>query len=238
MAEVDPFATSDDVYSLTVAGAMNPATHHPRWYLAIGVLNQAEVNEAEGHAASATGTADGSVQANSLVCGAVSSQFTVRTFRVICLQNHWWIATTDATSLARMRDICDAAFKALPHTPVSSFTFHFAFHRATKQENVGARLAALAERLPFGFRAGPPTRALASFQYRLFSVGGRDVNLSVEPSMREQKKIFLGVTVTHQIQQQGSFDLKPMLDEGLERDPREARDWLARVLAAIEVSDA
>jgi hypothetical protein len=237
MAEVDPFATSDDGYSLGVYGAMNPAIHHPRWYLTIGVLNQAEVDEAEGRASLASQTADGSTQASSLVCTPLSSQFTVRTLRVICFQNQWWIATTDAASLARMRDICDAVFKALPHTPVSAFTFNFAFHRATKQENVGAKLAALAERLPFGFRSEPAANAAASFQYRV-SVGGRDVNLSVEPSMRDPKKIFVGFSVTHRIQGAGLFDLRPMLDESLERDPREARDWLSRVLAAIEVSDA
>jgi hypothetical protein len=234
MAEADPFASSDDLYSITVSGSMNPAIHHPRWYLAARLLNESEVLSAESvpkqQAVDATEPSPGA-----LVCSNVFSQFTFGVLRIVCVQNEWVIMTIERASLDRARQICAQVFEALPHTPVSGYAYNFSFHRETQALDVGKLLAGLAESLPLGLslRGRAAKGSSASFRYR-FSEEGADTTAVVEPSVKDPKKLFVGITDNYQIREAGQFDLGPKLDRTLSRDSAAAVEWLDEILANIE----
>lgn len=232
MAETDPFASSDNLYSIAVLGSMNPAIHHPRWYLATKLLSEPEVSEAEA-LVQVPGGPTGEVGPSALMCSGVLSQFTFGAFRIMCLQQSWNITTTERSSFERARHICSGVFDALPHTPVSAYGLNFAFHRETKFEDVGKYLAHLLETLPLGLSPRKHAQAsAASFRYHLKSGDDETIAL-VESSARSARKLFVGINARHQIREQGLFDLGPMLDRSFEVDLQDAESWLDSIVTNL-----
>ena len=87
MAEVDSFASSDDLFSITVFGSMNPAIHHPRWYLPANLFNESEVSSAERAPKGSHAVDAAEPEPSALVCSNVFSQFTFGVLRIVCVQN-------------------------------------------------------------------------------------------------------------------------------------------------------
>jgi len=232
MADVDPFATSDELYSILIAGSMNPAIHHPRWYLATNLLSESEVVEAESHSKEDSASED-EVGPSALWCTENFSQFTAGIFRVVCLQQNWSIMTTNRAAFDRARDICAGVFQTLHHTPVSAYGFNFAFHRETGSENVGRSLAAIAEKLPLGMVSERGSNDFASFHYHSRR-NGDELVVVVEPSIRASTKLFVGVNTTHQIKVQGLFDLGPMLLQSFAKDWREVEELADRAITQFK----
>lgn len=237
MAEADAFASSDELYSITVSGSMNPAIHHPRWYLAAKLLSDTEVAAAESAPRAQVDTS-AEPNPNALACSNVFSQFTFTDLRIVCVQNELVIMTTDRKSLERARQICTQVFQALPHTPVSGYAYNFSFHRPTRLPSIGKLLARLAEALPLGLSVrGRDVKDLkdlsASFRYNFYSEG-HDTTVVVEPSVRDPKKVFVGITESYQIRETGQFDLAPKLEQTFARDFADATGWLEEILTRIE----
>ena len=213
---------------------MNPAIHHPRWYLATKLLTESEVHAAEASVPANVQT--GEVGPAALVCSSVVSQFTVGTLRIACLQGNWSITTVERSSFDRA-DISGAVFEALPHTPISAYGLNFAFHRETRLPVVGDYLARLMESLPLGLvcRSGR-RRSSVSFRYHTKDESNETVAV-IEPSVRGAHKLFVGVNITHQIKARGLFDLRPMLNQSFESDTQEAEVLLNGVLTNIGRAD-
>jgi len=233
MAEVDRFGTSDELYSIVIVGSMNPAIHHPRWYLAAGLLSEAEVAAAESQGKSSSADAEGDIGPSTLFCSENFSQFTTGVFRIVCLQQNWTIMTKDRAAFDRARDICSGVFQTLPHTPVSAYGFNFAFHKETGSENVGGRLAIIAEKLPLGMVSERGANDFASFHYHSRR-NGNEMVIAVEPSIRGSAKLFVGVNTTHQIKVEGLFDLGPMLLQSFAKDRREAEELSDRAVSQFK----
>jgi hypothetical protein len=134
-----------DLFSIVVAGAMNPRIHHPAWYSEVKILTPEEARLAT---------------AGPLVCTPVVSQFQFEGYAILCTGERWEIQTPDARKLDRMLDIAGRTFDTLIHTPVSAFGLNFHFARPTGLQNVGKRLAEMINRLPFGREAAENDTAL------------------------------------------------------------------------------
>src|SRR5712692_7798773 len=129
MAEVDPFATATDTYSIVVAGSMNPAIHHPAWYKAIGALSDEEL-QTTGAVVHVGSVPPAQFSAGAAICTPAISQFTAGRIRIACIVGQTWtIVTTDQNLWARIRDVAISVFEALGHTPVSAYGLNFTFHR-------------------------------------------------------------------------------------------------------------
>jgi hypothetical protein len=230
MAEVDRFASSDDLYSITVNGSMNPAIHHPRWYVATKLLSEGEASAAE----SPMIPVPQQPSPVALVSTSVFSQFSFGDFRIVCLGNQWSITTIQQPSFARARDLCSSVFELLPHTPVSGYSLSFAFHRATPLRDVGKYLATLAEKLPLGFKPQAGSRPLsATFRYQLARDDGEVVAM-VEPSRRTATKVFIAINSSYQITEKGLFDLRPKLENSFQRTIPDVEEWLRNILSNFE----
>jgi hypothetical protein len=236
MAEtVDLFATSDNLYSIVVAGNMNPAIHHPRWYVETQLLSEDEANQAMAKFPGIETMNE--VPAGALICSNVMSQFTFSDLRITCLENNWTILATSKDSYERSKRIAVGVFKVLHHTPVGAYGFNFSFHRSTKSKDIARHLAKLAETLPLGLKPvnSDSEPALASFRYH---VRNRDCEtvVVVEPSTRSNEKLFLGINFTHRVQATGLFDLAPMLEAGFSQDTHDAEVWLNRTSQQLDMS--
>jgi hypothetical protein len=228
MAEIDPFAASDELYSVVIVGSMNPAIHHPRWYLAAGLLSEGEVTEAESHGRGAV-EEEQDAGSSALWCTENYSQFTAGAFRVVCFQQNWTIMTIDRASFERARDVCAGVFKTLHHTPISAYGFNFAFHEETGAESVGRILA---EKMPIEVSERGPND-FARFHYHSRR-NGDEVTIALEPSMKGPKKLFVGINTSHQIKETGLFDLSPMLLSDFAKDCRESEELAKRITSQFK----
>ena len=96
-------------------------------------------------------------------------------------------------------------FEALPHTPVSSYGLNFLFHRKTALGSVGPRLGTAVEGLRLGLFRLPQGSSSAKIHYTTSS-GNRVVTTSVEPSVRAQGMLYVGINFTYRIEAKGFFE--------------------------------
>lgn len=226
----DDFATSHDSYSIAVAGNMNPAIHHPAWYNANGLISSEEAETAQNR----DGPRDsitGNFGPDDVVCMPVYAQFTAPPFRVVCTPDSWTISTFDAAAVERICEICSKVFEILPHTPVGSFSINFSHHRSTELTDVGQKLANLLRPVLLGV-AVPRTRAAASLHYTFYTDNDQ-LNLTVEASVRAPSMVYVGMSFLHQIRAQGFFELRPLLERGLEDARTRAKSTLENIVAAL-----
>ncbi len=247
MPEADPFASANEAYFIVVAGNMNPAIHHPAWYKVIGALSDEEL--------ASFGLAGGQAQApvdmpipereqglrpitdTMTICTPTFAQFTAGKLRITCLEQSWTISTYDQSFLPRIRDVASSVFEALAHTPVSAYGLNFNFHRKAGVGNVGARLAQIVDATPLDFLKGGHGERSAKIGYTL-SERRRDLNVSVEPSVRGTDMIFVGINAHHPIVPSGpgvqQFDLTPLFRDSTDKDLQDAQEVLSKVIRAFE----
>lgn len=233
---IDRFAASDKTFSIVVIGAMNPAIHHPAWYQSIGLISEDECSSAVGTSKRRqTGTVL-SYSTEEAVCTPVFSQFTAGPIRVACIPENWSVTTIERGMLNRAEHICLKVFEALKHTPVSSFALNFLFHKQTRLKNVGERFANLASQLPLGVVFEESASRSAKIHF-VSSAGDRVVNVAVEPSVRGNDRVYVGVTCAHTIQAKGFFDLDQYLVPAMKRDSQDANDLVSRVVDAVNAME-
>jgi hypothetical protein len=236
--ETDPFASASDIFSITVAGAMNPAIHHPAWYRAIGALNDSELTLAGAAPDPAVQQTPGTSPSGAAlpICTPAFSQFTAGAIRVICINQSWTISTHEKILLVKIRDIATKVFSALGHTPVSAYGLNFSYHRKTRLQDVATRLAEFVEAMSLGFDRFQQTKRAARIAYTT-SHAGRDLNISVERSVRGLDSVFVGINAHHPILLPAppfqQFDLSPLFQDSLEPDMRDAQLCLSHILAAF-----
>jgi len=230
MQLVDRFAVSDNLYSIVVAGNMNPAIHHPRWYKDVGILDEKEVKEAEEPPPARSDTPDAvDITGGPLVVSTYAAQFTTRAIRIVCAPQSWSVLTEDENKLDKCLSVASQIFQKLDSTPVSAYGFNFNHHRQTNMPSVSHHLAELARSQPLGLTDlfGLPKSARIFYSA---SIDGRESNTTIEPSFKDPSKVFIGMNFNHPVQQtQGFFDLDLML----KRDYPRAHDLSGRFLESI-----
>lgn len=234
MAETDPFVSSPEIYSIVVAGAMNPAIHHPAWYKSIGALKDEEAS-----LALPSSPLQIAEQWLATICTPQVAQFTVGRIRVVCIQQSWTIVTTDSDLVVRILGIASCVFRALGHTPVSAYGLNVASHRSSGVQRVGARLAELVQRLPLGLVFSGETSNSATIALKS-SVENRDLNITIQPSVKAEDMIFAAINVNHRIVQAKdfqSFDLEPLLVDSVNKDYPEALNLISKIVAAFASSE-
>jgi len=242
MAEADPFAAANEAYTIVIAGHMNPAIHHPAWYKLINALSQDELASTVALDESRQLTEEAfltkgpglrpSTGAGVTICTPPFAQFTAGKMRITCIDESWTITTPDQNLFVRIRDIASTVFEALSHTPVSAYGLNFNFHRGTSVGNVGARLAQIIDGTQVGFPKGIQGSRSAKVGYTV-SDGARALNVSVEPSVRGNDMIFVGINAHHPIVLETGvhqFDLTPLLRDSTEKDLLDAQEVLSWVM--------
>jgi len=234
MQLVDPFAVSDNLYSIVVVGNMNPAIHHPRWYKDVGILDEKEVKEAEEPPPTRSDTPDAvHVTGVPMVVSTYAAQFTTRALRIVCAPQSWSVLTIDENKLEKCLSVASRVFQKLDSTPVSAYGFNFNHHRQTSMPAVSHDLAELARSLPLGLTDlfGSPKSARISYST---SIDGRESNTTIEPSFKDPSRVFIAMNFNHPVQQtQGFFELDLMLKRDFPRDHELACRFLESILEAL-----
>ena len=238
MAEVDLFVSADTGYSIFIAGSMNPAIHHPAWYRLNKALSEEELRSTAALGDSQQRVDESSVPqwvlsegspTNATICTPAFSQFTAGKIRIACVQQSWTITTLDRTLFVRIREVASAVFEILTHTPVAAYGFNFNFHRKTSERNVGNRLAEIIDGTGIGILEGVSGKRSAKLGYTV-SAGTRDLNVSIESSVRAADMIFVGINAHHPIPKSPEvtqFNLTPLLRDSADSDLRDAEEVLA-----------
>jgi len=250
MPETDPFQSADSGYSITVAGNMNPAIHHPAWYKIIGALSDVEIaaSGAVGDVKPVPEPTEPSdiVQGGLFVPSPTSgpvltpafTAFTAGKLRIVCVQQNWTISTYERETFTRACEVACNVFAALPQTPVSAYGFNFNFHRKVGTANVASRLAQLADAVAFDFLLDRQGDRSATLHYSL-NEGPRTLNISLEPSVRGSQIVFVGINAHHPIVATAGtlfqqFDLEPLLRDHSSKDLPDAEAILMKLLLIFE----
>jgi hypothetical protein len=133
-----------ELYSIVIAGSMNPRIHHPAWNETVQILSPEETRLALDRL---------------VACTPMVSQFQFEGINILCSQERCEIQSQDPKKLDQMRDITGRTFDTLMHTPVNAFGLNFHFVRPTGLETVDRRLAELVKSLPLGHKAAPSDSA-------------------------------------------------------------------------------
>jgi len=196
-----------DIFSVAVLGAMNPAIHHPLWYRQ--VLNA--IDEVE---------FDAAMQGEVIVTPPLA-QFRTPTLLIQCAGNRWDVQAASIDLFPQMLHLAGTTFNALEHTPVAAFGFNFDVQRTTAQTDVGACIARTLERAPLGLEDAAGLGASFTHFER---VGVALSRVIVEPVPNEPAAVTVRINVHHDLKAMGVsgvFDLGVMLDARLPA----ARDW-------------
>lgn len=185
-----------DLYSIVVAGSMNPALHHPGWYKSQNFIDQQEQ--------------DSAVTAQPLVTTPQFSNFVAPEFTIVCLPDRWEIQTAKSQAMDRILSVACAVFEALKHTPVGAYGFNFITNREVGVPNAGQTLAEALARLPFGFPATEDTEGEISFTAK----GEKQkITLVISKSILGDSFASIRFNAHHEITapKDTIFDLTPML---------------------------
>jgi hypothetical protein len=237
MPETDPFATANEAYSIAVAGAMNPAIHHPTWYKIIGALSESEVAEAMAQKAPPL---PGPGQGYATITSAVTmfmpgfAQFTAGKVRITCVEQSWTIWTHDRALLSRCCEIASSVFEALEHTPVTAYGLNFIYHRQTAIGAVAVRLAEILDASQLGLQLKQVAGTRSAKVGYTFSEKGRALNVNVEQSTRGADTLFVSINAHHPIVAEevggGLFDLGALLRGSIRRDSSDAEETISKIM--------
>jgi hypothetical protein len=236
--QLDPFAGAENLYTITVRGAMNPAIHHPAWYRLINAISPEEMALAATAQVEAGVGKPVQIQAAQGFSSAQFSVFTAGSLRITCLPEVWSIATTEASKLERITEMAGTVFAALPHTPISGYTVSFAHHRHTSLPDVGGHLARQVHSLPVGLPHVDGTVESAYIRYAASSAL-HDLVIDLQPSVKAKTMVFIAVNATHKLQPAKElklFDLRPLLAEAVTKARRDAEDLVAKMTATLSSS--
>lgn len=138
-------ADSDKLFSVVVAGAMNPPVHHPYWYHQTKLIDDLQLKESleNGKLVSVPGP-------NGM------SQFRVGDFGVKCQLERWEIHTDKADQLPAIIAIASKLYDdILKHTPLQAIGINVQFIKTI--EGAGAAIGKAIVAGPIDIGAGEPT---------------------------------------------------------------------------------
>ncbi len=207
-----------DFYSIVVAGAMNPALHHPGWYKSQNFIDQQEQ--------------DSAVTALPLVTTPQFSNFVAPEFTIVCLPDRWEIQTVKSQAMDRILSVACAVFEALQHTPVGAYGFNFITNREVGVPKPGQSLAEALARLPFGFSATEDTEGEISFTTK----GEKQrITLAVSKSLLGDSLALIRFNAHHEITapKDTIFDLTPMLRRDFGPDFQRAQAYFHSVASGF-----
>jgi hypothetical protein len=194
-----------DFYSVVVAGNMNPAIHHPAWYLNFELIDKTEFDFA---------------LANATVVAPLS-RFNAPKFAVVCLPDRWEVQTTQPAEADRILDLASRVFAILDHTPVGAFGFNFQTHRETAVKSVGNVLGSVVRALPLGIDLSAD---MAGQFVATLMRDGQQTTVTVAQSVLGQTLVFIhvnfhyGIATAQTPQEFRRFDLGPMLQAHFHTD--------------------
>jgi hypothetical protein len=97
--------------SVVVVGHMNPAIHHPAWYLAGGSLKPEE--------------SEAIAVRGGVVIVPQFARFETERWRIECSPDRWQISTLSGTAAAEVIEIACSTFERLCETPISAFGLNY-----------------------------------------------------------------------------------------------------------------
>jgi hypothetical protein len=169
----------DRMISLVVVGHMNPAIHHPGWYLRNGLISEKEFEVA--------------IAGGDLVTLPQLAQFTADPIQINCDPRRWRASALHGTDPERVASIARTVFdEKLQETPVGALGINFEMHLGTTCKSVAERLAELACTLPFEFQCKAGSSARITFTEKS-DLG--QFSCKIEPSVRSAETLFLGFNI-------------------------------------------
>lgn len=208
---------SRDFFAVAVVGTMNPRLHHPKWYHAVGLLEEAE--------------ADAAIEDKNMVCMQSTAEFVTPSFRIACASDAWVIQTWETSHLKRILDIAKRTFDdKLSETRLSAFGFNMNYHRRTSCPDVAPYLASCLSDLPLGLSEDSPTSAM--FEHRIVS-DERQVSALVQPSLMEPGMVFVASNYHYPLAPEGQIEIGPRIDKRFSSDMDDSESRRDRVIAAI-----
>jgi hypothetical protein len=195
---------------------MNPAIHHPAWYLITSIITQSEFEES---------------LRKPVVVSPPAAQFTNNGFSVVCLPDRWQISC-DAVDGRRILALAKATFEKLDHTPVTAYGVNHDFHVETTKQ-IPSTLATIVRQtgLPFPLEEA----ASAEITYTA-EVSGCTFKTVISPSPRGPN--FLQIqNNAHFLAPRGEvkhFELGPLLDEAFQRNETRSQLMVSNLVNAIQ----
>jgi len=213
---------TEDSYLIVVAGAMNPAIHHPSWYEIAGILSNEEATKAN--------------ESGVVVVSPQVASFNVGQISITCIPARWQAQATSESDFQKIVEVADRTFKVLYHTPISAFGINFMHHRVVRFENVAAELGRAIRSLNLGFMH-EATRPEAGKLIYETSTGDKFVTVRLEPSVSGPNQVYVAIHIERRFKPADptkfvQFDLKPK--EWAVEDLHDAKQQLASVLESIE----
>lgn len=212
--------TGQNLYTIVIAGRMNPSIHHPTWYSANNLITDSENERA----------------LTDLICLPPVSQFTTDSIAVQCEPTRWKIQTVGEGNTPRIVRIASEVFNRLDQTPVSAFGLNIDSHRLVEGIDVGSRLADLVSSLALGLPALQDQATNSAKIQWTSSAGLTAVNVRLEPSPRDKEAVFVGLNYHHRIDPNSSgqhFDLGALVEEAAQTDFPAGVDRIAQILGAF-----
>lgn len=212
--------TGQNLYTIVIAGQMNPSIHHPTWYSANNLITDSENEQA----------------LSDLVCLPPVSQFSTDSIAVKCEQTRWKIQTVGEGNTPRIVRIASEVFNRLDETPVGAFGLNIDSHRLMQGVDVASRLADLVSSLALGLPALQDQATNSAKIQWTSSAGLTALNMRIEPSPRDKEAVFVGLNYHHRIDPNSSgqqFDLGVLLEEAAETDFPAGVDRIAQMVGAL-----
>lgn len=214
--------------TVVVAGAMNPAIHHPYWYASCGILSNEEAKTA--------------VSGGTPLLLPQIAQFRLGKLQIHCTPETWSAGSPDAADKARVLDLAAKTFAKLSETPINAYGIN---RRAELvAENVGGRLGELLFRkaLDLSVRGMEPDFDAISVQYKLDSLSIKDqprvdrtLTAKISRSRKEPNSFVVDFNGHHEIdmtQKFGHFDLDVMLRASTDIEEKEEM-ILQKIVSAL-----
>jgi hypothetical protein len=205
------------LYSIVVAGAIDPRQHVPHWYRTIGLLSDEEF----AHAMKTLQMGDGKVQ----FIGPKGA------FVILCNANQWQISTDGTSDLARQKivDIAALVFDKLYETFFLAFGVNTHATLPTKVPHVGFALrSALGGFLP---PANSPDMHFITADHQ---PDGTTVTIQLMQGEAAPNFLSVGYGVHHPTKGMGQFDFGEVLRRHCKRDWQQGEAFAKASVLRVE----
>jgi hypothetical protein len=188
-----------ELYTIVVAGPMNPRLHYPLWYHAIGCLSEEEANAGR--------------ESGSFVMLPQAAQFDVADISISCTIERWEIRTTLSAHRDRILDIACRVFEKLYETPITVFGHNTVLHLDTKAKKVADVLVKMMTDTGLGFpAAGTAQDCKINFVDRKDKDSKNSTAIAVGQSALRDHAVFVSHNTQRAPTSDGThFDLTPLL---------------------------
>ncbi len=217
-------ATNREMYNIVVIGSMNPRIHTPAWYRLVGLIDDAELEEAVKHSQTAV--------------HAAFAHWQIKDIGVDCVQSRWEVATTNAVCLERLRNMTVRVFdEFLNQTQVSAVGFNFNYWRVTDVSDFGRYLGSRLAKTQIGLKEDGLVSGELSLRR---SAHDRSILVAIRPSDEAGSESVVNVLNNYEYRftstGKGFFRLDDTLSPRFFEDLRDAEEQASRVVQAINQS--